>query len=229
MLLAGASNALSPFSDLSVGATAAGTLDVTAGVQTVKSLTVGSAGTMNLSIGKPLASLNNVTFNGGSTLDIFGTINSTPQLLMTYGGSYFGTFTNVFDNGSPISPSELTYSGGSIEVSTAVSSFSGSGMWIGRNGSWNTNTNWTDGVNNGVPGNGLQGLGHDTASFNGSGVPAITLDINPNVAALSFSGGNYSLSGGTLTLQQGVRARPPWPSATARRRLPAPWRSREEA
>ena len=57
-----------------------------------------------------------------------------------------------------------------------------------------------------------RGPGVDTAAFSGSGTAtAITLDINPNIAALSFSGSNYTLSGGTLTLQQGTeaRARPP--------------------
>ena len=47
----------------------------------------------------------------------------------------------------------------------------------------------------------------DTATFSGSGtVTAITLDISPNIAALSFSGSNnYTISGpGTLTLQQGT-------------------------
>ena len=53
----------------------AGTLDLssTAGYsQTVNSLTIGSSGALNEIIGTPLASLNNVTFNAGSTLHISG-------------------------------------------------------------------------------------------------------------------------------------------------------------
>ena len=123
---------------------------------------------------------------------------------MTYGGTYSGMFTNVLNNGGSISPSELHYGGGSIEVYSA-GTFTGSGTWIGASNSWNTNTNWTD-VAAGVPGDKTRGLGVDTASFNGAGVTAITLDINPNVAAVSFSGANYSLSGGTLVLQQGTGA-----------------------
>ena len=41
----------------------------------------------------------------------------------------------------------------------------------------------------------------DTAAFSGSGsVTAIVLDVNPSLKALSFSGSNYALSGGSLTL-----------------------------
>ena len=123
---------------------------------------------------------------------------------MTYGSLSSGAFTYVFDNGSPIPATDLTYSGGSVEVAIGVSAFSGSGTWIGATGSWNTGTNWTDGVNNGVPGDGTRGPGVDTASFSGSGVEGDYADVNPNVAALNFSGANYTLSGGTLTLQHGT-------------------------
>ena len=98
----------------------------------------------------------------------------------------------------------MTYSGGSIEVASA-NAFSGSGTWIGATSSWSTSSNWTDGANNGVPGSGSRGPGVDTAAFSGSGAAtAITLDINPNLAALSFSGSNYTLSGGTLIMQMGA-------------------------
>ncbi len=41
----------------------------------------------------------------------------------------------------------------------------------------------------------------DTATFSGSSsVTPITLDVSPTLAALSFSGTNYTLSGGSLTL-----------------------------
>ena len=213
MLQVGASsaNALSPNSDLFVGTNAAAaTLDIsstTTYMQTVKSLTIGSLGSLNESIGVPLVSLNNVTFNAGSTINISGgTIGSTPILLMAYGGSAIGTFTNVYDNGLIVPATELHYSGGLVQAYIA-SSFSGSGTWIGTTSSWNTAANWND-VNgsNGVPGDGTRGPGVDTATFSGSGpVTAITLDISPNLAALSFNGANYTIVGpGTLTMQQGT-------------------------
>ena len=62
-----------------------------------------------------------MTFNAGSTLDISGSISTTPELLMTYGGVSSGAFTNVFDNGSSIPATDLRYSGGSVEVATAWS------------------------------------------------------------------------------------------------------------
>jgi autotransporter-associated beta strand protein len=94
----------------------------------------------------------------------------------------------------------LHYSGGSVELYVA-NSFSGSGTWIGATNSWNTGTNWLDANSaNGVPGNGLQGQGMDTATFNGSGVTAITLDISASIAGLSFSGLNYSITGGNTLI-----------------------------
>ena len=133
VLLAGTANALSPYSDMSVGTNGTpGTLDVTAGVPSRQVADDRSFGALNQSLGNPLASSLNLTFSSGSTIDISGAISGTPQLLMTYGGTYSGTFTNVFDNGSRIPASDLTYTGGLVEVSTAVSSFSGSGTWIRR-------------------------------------------------------------------------------------------------
>ena len=144
-----------------------------------------------------------MTFGIGSTINIFGAIGSTPELLMTYGGVSSGTISNVFDNGISLPAGDLTDTGSSIVV--AIESFSGSGMWICATNSWSTSGNWTDGVNNGVPGDGTRGPGVDTAAFSGSGATSITLDISPNIAALSFSGTNYTISGsGTLTLQQGT-------------------------
>ena len=185
----------------------AGTLDLTATAfpQTVKSLTIGSSGASDVSIGDPLASLNNVTFGNGSTIYISGTIGATPQLLMTYGGTSSGTFTNVFDNGSSIPATDLNYSGGSIEVYDAAASFSGSGTWIGATGSWNTLPTGPTASTTAFPATGREGLAWTRPPSAVRASQAITLDINPNIAALSFSGANYTLSGtGTLTLQQGT-------------------------
>ena len=39
--------------------------------------------------------------------------------------------------------------------------------------------------------------GVDTATFSGSGTGTIDLDTHPNLAALNFSGANYTLTGGS--------------------------------
>jgi autotransporter-associated beta strand protein len=78
--------------------------------------------------------------------------------------------------------------------------FTGSAAWVGTSSCWSGSGNWTDGNNHpGVPGTASRPA--DTAAFSGSGsVTAITLDANPSLAALSFSGTNYTLSGGSLTM-----------------------------
>jgi fibronectin-binding autotransporter adhesin len=195
LLAAGAAGVLSPYSAVSVGTT----LDVTAGTQAVKSLLVGSSGTLNIAIGSPLASLNSVTLGAGSTINISGPITVIPELLMTYGGTVSGTFGSVYENGSEVSANQVYYLGGKIELA----SFIGSAAWVGTTPSWNTATNWADvNNNNGIPGDGTRGPGFDSASFSGSSaITSITLDINPNLAALSFSTSNYTLNGNSLTLQ----------------------------
>ena len=86
-------------------------------------------------------------------------------------------------------------------VVASAATFSGSATWISTgNLLWSNSANWTDGANHGVPGTSLSRTA-DTATFSGSGsVTSITLDVNPALAALSFSGTNYTLSGGSLTL-----------------------------
>ena len=94
-------------------------------------------------------------------------------------------------------------------VVACTATFSGSATWVSNGDTtWNNSSNWADGHNlNGVPGTSLSRTA-DTASFSGSGsVTAITLDVTPSLAALSFSDSNYKLSGGSLTLRA-ARARP---------------------
>ena len=91
-------------------------------------------------------------------------------------------------------------------TSATISVFNGNGTWNSSSGSlWGNgaNSNWTDA--NGVhaaPGTFAGFTNIDTAAFCGSGsVTAISLTgANPSLAALSFSGSNYTLSDGTLTL-----------------------------
>jgi fibronectin-binding autotransporter adhesin len=198
---AGAANVLSPNSNVFVGTNAtAGTLDVTAGSQSVNALTIGSLGSLNVTIGSPLASPTSVTLAGSSNMNLFGAIPTTPELLLTF-GTLAGRFGSVFDNGSPVPAGDLHYSSNSISVYALP--FSGAGTWLGTATNWSSATGWTDGTNNGVPGDGSRGVGVDTATFNGMGsVTAVNLDIFANLAALNFSGTNYTLSGGgALTMQ----------------------------
>ena len=131
--------------------------------------------------------------------------------LFSFSGGTSGAFTNVFDHnvvaGLPSLPSslkwEFNYGLGDLYIANAAV-FSGSATWTSTSGSlWSDQTHWTDG-------NGLQGVpglagsnGHDSAAFASSGsVTSIDLTgVNPNLAALSFSTSNYTLSGGSLTLQ----------------------------
>ena len=97
----------------------------------------------------------------------------------------------------------MSYTGGSVEVISAVA-FSGSAVWTSvLSTSWGSSSNWSDANSlHGVPG--LSGSnGHDTATFSNSGSQtSVNLTgMNPSLVALSFSSSNYTLSGGSLTLQ----------------------------
>ena len=91
-----------------------------------------------------------------------------------------------------------------VMSSGTISVFNGNGTWNSSSGSlWSGNSNWIDanGVQ-AVPGTFAAFSHSDTANFTGLGsVTSIGLGgANPSLAALNFSGLNYSLSGGTLTL-----------------------------
>ena len=92
-------------------------------------------------------------------------------------------------------------------VVASAATFSGSATWIATGGSavWSNSGNWTDGTNHGIPGTSLSRTA-DTAAFNGTdSATSIILDVSPSLAALSFSGTNYTLSGsGTLTMNGGT-------------------------
>ena len=94
-------------------------------------------------------------------------------------------------------------------VVTGAATFSGSATWIAAGGSAvsSASGNWADNSRRlpGVPGTSLSRTA-DTATFNGSdSATSITLDVSPSLAALSFSGTSYTLSGsGTLTMNGGT-------------------------
>ncbi len=82
--------------------------------------------------------------------------------------------------------------------------FCGNGAWCGTSGSlWSASGNWTDaeGVQ-AAPGTFAAFAACDTATFCGAG-SATTISLseaNPSLAALVFSGSDYTLTDGTLTL-----------------------------
>jgi len=139
-----------------------------------------------------------------------------------YTGTVYDTIGSLYYNGDPTALSGGTYgaagSGAQHEVSWITGSltdylvvpylapvFSGSATWNsdGTTHLWNTPGNWLDGgiTSVGVPGvtSPLPG----SAIFSGSGsVVAIDLTgVNPNLKSLTFSNSGYTLSNGSLTLQ----------------------------
>ncbi len=189
-LLAGAA-ALSPNSAVTVNG---GVLDVTAGSQTVKTITVGGAGTLNLCLGNLLVSNGAAHFNSGSSLNISGTYAALPELLMTYTGLASGTFSNVNLNGTslPYLGDSLAYSSGSLElVSDATWNQAAGGSWTNA-GNWLPTT---------VPASGSPLLFPELGANSSI---AVMLDGPQSASALVFSASEgYSLSqgsGGALTL-----------------------------
>jgi len=139
MLVAGASNTLSPNSNHII---TGGTLDATAFPQTVKSLTIGSGGVLNLSVGKVLTSLGAASFNGTLNLSNLGGIISggTTELMsyLSYSGSFISSTTLPAGD-------TLVYSSGSLGI---VSVVSGPPTWQAATwlGDWNVAGNWAGGV-----------------------------------------------------------------------------------
>jgi autotransporter-associated beta strand protein len=130
--------------------------------------------------------------------------------LFDFSGGTSGLFGNDSVFGTPGDGTNLpTLTGGlnwSFNYGSGVLSiinaavFSGSGTWVGGTTSWSSSANWVDGANvNGVPG--IPSSTTDTATFSGSGSLSVSLTgVNPGVQSLTFSGTDYTLSGGSLTL-----------------------------
>ena len=160
LLSAGAANALSASSDFTVSS---GTLDATNSPQSIKSLTMGPLGTLNLYVGNLLTSSGAATLSGTLNLSNLGGLGAGTTELMSY-GSYSGNFSSY----TPLpSGYNLVYKLGQLDIVSA--GFSGSGTWVGGTASWSSSSNWTDGANQGVPGDGSRPAGTDTAAFSGSG------------------------------------------------------------
>ena len=173
-----------------------GTLDATSGAQTIGALTMGSSGTLDIYVGNLLTTTSAV-FSG--TLDVLH-LGSGSAELMAYSlaSGSFGSTIGIPKN------DKLVYNATELNVVSAAT-FSGSATWVSNGGNllWSNSGNWADNSSglNGVPG--TAGWPADTATFsNSSSATAITLDVNPSLAAVTFSGTNsFTISGsGTLTM-----------------------------
>jgi fibronectin-binding autotransporter adhesin len=194
-LTAGAANVLSASSPVTVDL--GGTLDVTAGPQTVSSLTIGALGTVNVNDLYPLAVSGSASFVSGSSLDILTSGIVTPDLLMTYAASA-GTLSNVYVNGVLGLPAgdSLSYSGGSLEIVSAATS---GGTWTqAAGGSWTMGSNWSS--NPTAPSSGTVAF----PELSSTSAITVTLDAPQSAGALVFSASEgYVLApgaSGSLTL-----------------------------
>ena len=147
---------------------------------------------------------------GGSGLSGSGTISianltTTPADYRLFSGT-FGNYSNLVLPrlaGDTVSLSSTADSGFLDMVVASAATFSGSATWVSNGSSllWSNSGNWADGTGlHGVPG--TAGRPADTATFSNSSSASITLDVNPSLAALTFSGtNNFTISGsGSLTL-----------------------------
>jgi len=176
-LRGGAAFALSASSDVSI---TGGLLDTGAFAQTVNSLTVESAGTLNLYIGHILTVVTNSGSLGG-TLTLSGIANGTIEL-MSFPNGHSGTFANT--------------SGYSIDYSKPyeIDVIGGASHWkFAQSGIWSTPSNWDGSV---PGGNGAQAAIDPPT---GGTDYQITLDGAKTVGTLEFGNSNSTTSGYTLT------------------------------
>jgi len=160
---------------------------------------------------------------GGSSLNVMGgtisvnpTITATGDYRLIYGTSLGSPNLNNFT--LPAAPSgdvcSLSTTADSVTgyldlvVSPSAATFSGSATWAATGGTavWSNSGNWNDSSNSSVhvvPGVSPRPVNTDTATFSGpNSATTITLDVPVSLAALSFSGTNYTLTAtsGSLTM-----------------------------
>ena len=119
VLSAVASGALSPNSNWFVNG---GTLDATAGPQTVKSLTIGPGGVLNLSAGYLLTCTNSATFGNG-TLNILNFTPGSTEALIAYGAhanSGSDAFLSFTVDGSSSTGYQLVYQANELDITPAL-------------------------------------------------------------------------------------------------------------
>jgi len=197
VLAVGASNALSQSSDMSVGYQGtAGTLDVTgASGQTVKSISIGAQGALNVTTTNPLTSLGTASFDPASTINISGAITTLPELLISYAGSTPGAFgtVNYFNGiswGSLPAAYSLQYSGGSVEI-VAAAAASPSVWKAAVDGNWSDGTKWTGGEPNATS------AGAIVKSPTNAAV-TITLDLPKTIGSLELGNSDSATLGYTI-------------------------------
>ena len=187
-MTAGAVNSLSPNSAIVVSG---GTLDVTAGSQTVNAPWMGNSGTLNLSIGNTLISSSAATLAGTLNLSNLAGIVSGTTDLMNY-LSYSGSFAS--STALPTGDS-LVYTPTELEIVNSAST--GPSAWSGENNDWSNSGSWTGPVPT---------VGGATAAFSASSgsTVTVTLDQQQTVGTLQFGAsgsGGFTISGSnTLAL-----------------------------
>ena len=174
------------------------------------------------SIGAPLMLANNVEIDpvAGTQLTIFGNISQTVARSLTLNGAgrLVLSGTDNYSGGTNVEAGKLVLASNTAFPDGTSLTVGAGGTLIftpwrsrpsrarplgtGPRAAWKAATNWTDGGGlRGVPGVSPRPDDLDTATFSGSGsVTTIVLDVNPSLKALSFSGSNYALSSGSLTL-----------------------------
>ncbi len=180
VLMAGGSNVLSPNSDLTISG---GTLDAAGFVQTVKSLAVGSSGSLDLAIGNLLTSTNAASLNG--TLNLFGSSGGTQELIgyLSCSGS-FSTATGIPSGYSlQYNPTQLDLVPGGPAAWAAATS-----------GSWTDATKWS--TNPAVPSGAGQGAVLNAATTSSL---TVTLDSPQTVGTLLLGNSASSTTGYTLS------------------------------
>ena len=144
-----------------------------------------------------------LTVNGGSnTLFNSATATNVRTLSGTAGmaGAISGTVTLTTSGKGLTGESPIN-----VLVPYTAQVTSGNAIWTSTSSSsWGTHPNWTDSGSNTVhaaPGTFAGFTNTDTATFNGQdSVPTINVDTNVSLAGLNFSGSNYTLNGGTISL-----------------------------
>jgi autotransporter-associated beta strand protein len=198
-LVAGSTSALSPNSAVTVST---GTLDTGGFNNSIASLTVGAAGTLNLSFGSTLTVTGAATLAPTGTLNIAGT-GSAGEILLKY-ASYSGPLTL----GSATIPTgtQLVYKPTDLEIDAVVTG-PATLTWsnFANTGTWNTtDANWNNGTGNIAYTDSYSGGAGDKVTFDDSisANPAsynVTINnggasVNPTSVLFNASG-NYNVSG----------------------------------
>jgi autotransporter-associated beta strand protein len=170
MLSVAAAGALSPNSSVLISG---GALNATSFAANTSSLTVGSSGALDLTLGNLLTASG--TANFGGTLDVFGVASGTTEL-MSY-TSHSGTFSNLELNNAATGDT-LSYTGSGIYL--VVPAASGTGAWASTaaSGSWSVGP-WS-------PGSAPNGRGQMAVLNNAptNSTVSVTLDVPVTIGKL---------------------------------------------